>query len=99
MAQDDKSLVPADPSRQFERMTDFDTVSRVALDAKLHSTKLESLLTRICKWIADTQVQEQGFLAEAAHLLKVEYQSTTTIISEDSPPSDTPTEETPTEDS
>ena len=68
---DSHAIVPTDPSRHFDDMSSFDLVSKKLLESELDNKKLRSLLNRICTWIADTQKQEQGFLAEASVLLNL----------------------------
>jgi len=68
---DSHAIVPTDPQRQFEKMSEFDRVSRRLLDSELDNKKLRSLMNRLCTWIADTMKQEQGFLGEASVLLNL----------------------------
>jgi len=68
---DNQAIVPTDPQRQFEKMNEFDKVSRRLLDSELDNKRLRSLVSRICTWIADTREQEKGYLAEASVLLNL----------------------------
>jgi len=83
---DSNAIIPTDPQRQFEKMSEFDRVSRKLLESELHNKRLRSLVSRICNWIADTREQEKGYLAEATVLLNQEPPA----------PTDTPTETTVT---
>jgi len=91
MPDEEKSLIPTDPSRQFEKMNEFDSVSRKLLDSELENRQLRSLMSRMCHWIVDTRAQEQGFLKEAALLLGVtpdEIVHAPEVTVEDPPPTE-----------